>query len=140
MAFCIWQKPATTLKVKAANSSVCSAQSTHLVSHGAWQLPLLDPTGALVRVVCLSTHAHMQMLVARSGTGGTLDLAGPYRRQSIPSAACRGQVRLSSHSNPAIQTLAMVMCSIYKGLCHSNFYPHKTSVLTSEQLHKKPFK
>lgn len=91
------------LKVKAANSALCSAQSTYLVSHGAWQLPpvFLDPAGALVYVVCLSTHAHMQMLVARSGTGHTLDLTGPFRNQSITSASCRGQAeQLLKHSYP----------------------------------------
>lgn len=65
---------------------------THLVCHEAWQFPplFLDPTGALVSVVFLSTYAHMQMLIARSGTGGTLDLqdlTGTNQSLQLPAEA-----------------------------------------------------
>lgn len=77
------------LKVKPANSAVCSAQSTHLVSHRARQhLPmLLDPTGALVSVLCLPTRAHTQMLIARSRAGGALDLTGTNQSLQLPAEA-----------------------------------------------------
>lgn len=127
------------LKVEAANSAVCSAQSTQLVSHGVWQHPsvFLDPAGALVNVVCPPTCAHMQMLTARGRAGGTLGLTGTNQSLQLPAEA---RCRLSSHSNTDIQSLAPVICSTYRGLCHHNFYPHNTSALTREYLHEKTFK
>lgn len=60
-----------TPEVEAAISAVYLAlpeHPQHLVSRGAWQHHpvFLDPTEALVNIMCLPTHAHMQMLIARA--------------------------------------------------------------------------
>lgn len=131
-----------SLKVKAANSAVCSAQSTHLVSHRAWLLPpmFLDPPGALGNVVCLSTHAHTPMLIARSGTIGTLGLTGPHRNKTIVSGARRGQVQAEQSLNYSYPKPCPGYMQYLQDLCHYNFYLHNTSELTREDIHEKLFK
>lgn len=120
-----------TLKVKAANSAVCTAQHTHLgFSWSQCCVPVH---------LCTHANAHSQKWNRRNpGPYRTLqDLTGTNQSLQMPAEAT---YRLSSHSNTAIQSLALVICSIHKGLCHSNFYRHNPSVLTREYLHEKPFK
>lgn len=73
---------------------------------------------------CTHANAHSQKWNRRH-PGPT----GANQSLHLPAEA---RYKMSSHSNIAIQSLTLVICSICKGLCHFHFYPHNNSVLTKE--------
>lgn len=134
------------LKVEAANSAVCYAQSTHLVSHRVWQHPsvLLDPAGALVNVVCPPTCAHMQMLTARGQQEAPWALQEPVNHFSCLQRRGAGWAVTQTQISKALPRLYAVPTGVYAIIIFIPTIPQRSqgNIYMKRPLNKwkKPFR